>query len=127
MYQKTIEWESSYAPYPINVSRNRVTVEDAPIKILEPTHPLFTTPNKITPTDWDHWIQERGLYFPRTWHQNYTPLIHTTDPNEDIPPGNTLIAPVGKGTYLYTALGWYRQLRERHPGTLRIFANMLAL
>ena len=126
-YHKTIEWEPHYAPYPITLSRNRVTVEDAPITVLMPEHPLFNAPNKITAGDWDGWIQERGLYFPSDWAAEYTPLIETQDPGENNPPGSVLIAEYGEGTYLYTALGWYRQLRELHPGTLRIFANMLAL
>lgn len=127
MYQKTFEWDESYAPYPLTVSRNRVTVEEAPIQLLEPDHALFNTPNKIVAEDWDGWIQERGLYFPSRWADEYIPLIDVRDPGESPPPGSTLIAQYGEGTYMYTALGWYRQLRELHPGTLRIFANMLAL
>jgi len=127
MYQKTFEWKPEYAPYPIHVSRNRVTVEEAPIKILEPGHPLFNYPNKITEQDWQGWIQERGLYFPNEWADAYTPLVAVSDPNEDIPPGSCLITNYGEGVYFYTALGWYRQLRELHPGCIRIFANMLAL
>jgi len=127
MYQKTYEWKPEYAPYPITVSHNRVTVEDAPITLLKPNHPLFNTPNKIVPSDWDGWIQERGLYFPSKWDSHYTPLIATDDPGEHLPPGSCLITDYGKGTYFYTTLGWYRQLRELHPGVLRVFANMLAL
>ncbi len=126
-YQKTFEWKPSYAPYPIHVSRNRVTVEEAPIEILEPGHPVFNVPNAIAPEDWNGWIQERGLYFPSKWDDRYTPLIACSDPGEDIPPGSLLIARHGRGTYVYTALVWYRQLRELHPGALRMFANMLAL
>jgi hypothetical protein len=126
-YQKTIEWNPSYAPYPIHLSHNRVTVEEASIEILEPSHPVFTVPNAIGPDDWDGWIQERGLYFPNKWDGRYTPLIACSDPGEDIPPGSFLVAQHGRGTYVYTALVWYRQLRELHPGALRLFANMLAL
>lgn len=128
MYQKTFEWpESGYAPYPIRLSRNRVTIEEAPMEVLAPEHALFSTPNKITDTDWDGWIQERGLYFPDKWDDAFTPLLKCEDPGETIPPGSCLIADYGEGKYLYTALGWYRQLREVHPGCIRIFANMLAL
>ncbi|MBX7258232.1 MAG: PIG-L family deacetylase [Candidatus Hydrogenedentes bacterium] len=126
MYQKTEEWRPEFAPYPIQLSRNRVTREDAPITLLTPEHPLFTTPNAITDEDWGGWIQERGLYFPDKWDANYTPLIACSDPGEQIPPGSLLFTRFGKGTYTYTALVWYRQLRELHPGALRIFANMLA-
>ncbi|MFO7975393.1 MAG: PIG-L family deacetylase [Candidatus Hydrogenedentota bacterium] len=127
MYQKTFEWKPDYAPYPIHLSRNRVTVEGAPIEVLETDHPLFTTPNAVVPEDWLSWVQERGLYFPDEWDERYTPLIRTSDPGEDIPPGSCLVCDYGEGTYLYTALVWYRQLREAHPGALRVFANMLAL
>ena len=127
MYQKTYEWKPEYAPYPLTVSHNRVTVEEAPITLLQPDNPLFNTPNKIVPSDWDGWIQERGLYFPSKWDSHYTPLIETNDPGEHLPPGSCLITQYGKGTYFYTTLGWYRQLRELHPGVLRVFANMLAL
>ncbi len=127
MYQKTFEWNKAYAPYTLQVGRNRVTVEDAPITVLVPDHPLFNVPNKIGAGDWDGWRQERGLYFPSRWADEYTPLIDVQDPGEHNPPGSCLITNYGKGVYLYTALGWYRQLRDLHPGTLRVFANMLAL
>lgn len=127
MYQKTFEWNSEFAPYPLSLGRDRVTVEEAPITLLQPNHPLFTTPNAMGDGDWDGWRQERGLYFPSKWDDAYTPLIDVNDPGENPPPGSLLVADYGDGTYLYTALGWYRQLRELHPGTLRIFANMLAL
>lgn len=126
-YHKTIEWEPSYAPYPITIGRGRVTVETAPIEILQPEHPLFTTPNTIGAGDWDGWIQERGLYFPSSWADQYTPLVAVSDPGETTPPGSVLVAEYGDGTYMYTALVWYRQLRALNPGALRIFANMLAL
>ena len=127
MYNKTFEWKPEYAPYPILLSRNRVTVEDAPVTMLAPDHALWNQPNTIGPRDWESWRQERGLYFPAKWDDAYTPLVETADPGEDIPPGSLLIAQYGEGIYLYTALGWYRQLRELHPGALRVFANMLAL
>lgn len=126
MYQKTFDWEAAYAPYPITLSRNRVTREDAPVTMLEPTHPLLTTPNTIGEEDWTGWHQERGLYFPITWAEEYTPLIATSDPGEELPPGSYLVARHGKGQYVYTALGWYRQLGMLHPGALRCFANMIA-
>lgn len=126
-YHKTFEWEANYAPYPISIGRERVTVENAPIDVLVPDHPLFNVPNKIIGTDWDNWIQERGLYFPSRWDDAYTPLIGVADPGESPPPGSCLVAPYGDGTYMYTALVWYRQLRALNPGAIRIFANMLAL
>jgi len=127
MYQKTFEWKKHLAPYDLQVGRNRVTVEEAPINVLVPDHPLFNVPNKIVDSDWDGWRQERGLYFPSRWADNYTALIDVRDPGESPPPGSCLVTKHGKGTYMYTALGWYRQLRDVHPGTMRVFANMLDL
>jgi LmbE family N-acetylglucosaminyl deacetylase len=126
-YHKTFDWSPDFAPYPISLSSNRVTREDAPVKLLVPEHPWFNHPNKITPEDWDGWRQERGLYFAGKWDDAYTPLIDTSDPGETIPPGSCLIADYGEGTYFYTSLVWYRQLRELHPGALKLFANMLML
>ena len=127
MYQKTFDWRPEYAPYPLYLSRNRVTHEDAPVTHLVPDHPFFHAPNEIRVEDWSGWIQERGLYFPERWDAAYTPLIACNDPGEDLPPGAILAAKYGQGAYVYTALVWYRQLRECHPGALRLFANLLAL
>ena len=126
-YHKTFDWSSDFAPYKLVLSNNRVTIEDAPVKHLVPEHPWFNYPNKIVPEDWEGWRQERGLYFAGQWDEAFTPLIETTDPGEVIPPGSCLIADYGEGKYFYTALVWYRQLRELHPGALKLFANMLAL
>lgn len=126
-YNKTSEWKSDFAPYPIVVSSNRVTVEEAPMTVLAPEHVLFNAPNKITAQDWDGWIQERGLYFPNQWAAEYTPLVACNDPNEPTQKGSWLIANYGKGTYIYTALVWYRQLDGLVPGGYRIFANMISL
>jgi len=127
MYHKTFDWRPAFAPYSITLSNNRVTREDAPIQLLQPEHPFFTTPNRIAPSDWDGWIQERGLYFAGQWDTRYTPLIACNDPGETIPPGSWLTTATGRGHYTYTALVWYRQLRELHPGALRLFANLIAL
>lgn len=126
MYQKTFDWSPDFAPFELTLSSNRVTREDAPVTLLVPDHPLFTVPNIIQPTDWDGWIQERGLYFPDSWGGEYSPLLQMADPGEEIPPGSLLVAQHGEGRYMYTALAWYRQLRELHPGAIRCFANMLA-
>lgn len=127
-YQKTFEWDSSFAPYDLQLGRGRVTVEDAPVEVLVPDHPLFNVPNQIVASDWDGWRQERGLYFPSRWDRSkYTALVSMSDPGEAALDGSCLIAEYGDGTYFYTALGWYRQLQELNPGALRVFANMLAL
>ncbi|MBM3212672.1 hypothetical protein FJZ33_10655 [Candidatus Poribacteria bacterium] len=127
MYNKTFEWKEEFAPYKLIISNNRVTVEDAPIEILAPDHPLFNFPNTITQNDWEGWIQERGLYFPSEWSPEYKELISCNDPGENPLTGGYLIAQYGKGTYIYTSYVWYRQLQELNPGAFRNFANMISL
>jgi LmbE family N-acetylglucosaminyl deacetylase len=124
-YHKTFEWKPEFAPYPIRLSRNRVTEENAPVTHLVPDHSLLNTPNAITARDWEGWTQERGLYFPDEWDEHYTALLAMADTGETIPPGSLLVATYGEGRYVYTALALYRQLRQLHPGALRLFANML--
>ena len=139
-YQKVFEWNPQYeapfgggknpdgfAPYPLLLGRNRVTYEDAPVTLLEPDHVLFHKPNAITEADWDGWVQERGLYFPTAYDSRFTELLAMNDPGEDPLPSSTLLAHYGKGTYLYTALGWYRQLAAYNPGAYRLFANLVSL
>jgi hypothetical protein len=126
MYQRDQEWRPEFAPYPFDITRRRVTVEEAPIVMLDPGHPLLTTPNKIGEADWADWIQERGVYFPGNVPQQYTRLLSTNDPDE--PPLTTgyLVADFGKGSYIYTSLVWYRELKESNPGAYRCFANMVS-
>ena len=131
MYNKTFEWNSpegsdNYAPVPLRISRDRVTREDAAITILEPQHPLFNFPNKIDARDWDGWVQERGLYFPASVPDGYTPLLSTHDPAEAPLLSGHLIAQYGKGTYLYTSYVWYRQLKILVRGGVRNFANTIS-
>jgi LmbE family N-acetylglucosaminyl deacetylase len=132
-YHKTEEWNPNegrnrpqLAPYPIILGGARVTEEDAPIRILQPQHPLLNTPNKITQADFANWIQERGLYFPSEWDQHYTALLSTNDQGEKPLNGGLLVAGYGKGNYIYTSLVWYRQLRAGIPGGYRFFANMIS-
>jgi len=126
-YHKTQEWNSGLAPLPLALGRDRVTLEDAPVHVQKPDHVLMQWPNIVGADAWDGWIQERGLYFPSSWDDRYETLFCMNDPGEDPHCGSTLIADVGEGTYLYTALGWYRQLKQKHPGAYAVFANMISL
>jgi LmbE family N-acetylglucosaminyl deacetylase len=118
----------AYAPYPFVISNaDRITVEESPVTILAPAHPLFTRPNRITSADFDGWVQERGLYFAREWDARYTPLLSGADPGEPQLRGGMLVAKYGKGYYIYTAYAWFRQLPAGVAGAYRIFANMLSL
>ncbi|MGZ4779576.1 MAG: PIG-L family deacetylase, partial [Thermoanaerobaculia bacterium] len=116
----------SPGPYPFKVSDERVTVESAPVRLLAPTNPLLTTPNKITPEDFDGWVQERGLYFTTDWDPRYTTILATNDPNEPEKPGGELYTRFGKGVYIYTSYAWFRQLPAGVPGAYRLFANLVS-
>jgi LmbE family N-acetylglucosaminyl deacetylase len=109
------------------VSHDRVVDERAPVRRLQPNHPLFRAPNRLSAADWDGWIQERGLYFARSWDRRYRPVLETHDPGEAPLSGGLLVATVGKGTYVYTGLSFFRQLPAGIPGAFRLFANLLAL
>jgi LmbE family N-acetylglucosaminyl deacetylase len=115
------------APYSLTISGDRVTDETAEMTLLVPEHPVFNTPNKIGPADFDGWVQERGAYFASQWATNFTPLLACHDPGEEPLKGSLLVAQCGKGYFVYTALSWFRQLPEGVPGAYRLFANLVSL
>ncbi|WP_439880024.1 PIG-L family deacetylase [Pontibacter sp. MBLB2868] len=114
-------------PYPLKLSRDRVTVEEAEVRLLAPEHPVLTTPNKITKKDFEGWVQERGLYFPYEWSKEYTAILSSNDPGEPARDGGLLVAKYGKGNYIYTGYSWFRELPAGVPGAYRLFANMISL
>jgi hypothetical protein len=128
-YNKYEALDRDYTPWPVTIHRphGRVTDEAAPVRILEPDHPVFHAPNEIGPRDWEGWVQERGLYFWETWDPSLVPLLAMSDPDEDDLLGSLLVGPLGQGTYVYTALAFFRQLPEGVPGAYRLFANLLSL
>ena len=109
------------------VSHDRVTDETAPVRVVAKDHPVVRLPNRLASEDWNGWVQERGLYFARTWDRRYRPILATSDPGEPPLEGGLLVATVGKGTYVYTGLSFFRQLPAAVPGAFRLFANLLAL
>lgn len=115
------------APYPVTLSSDRVTVEEAEVRILEPDHPVLNTPNKITSEDFDDWVQERGLYFPNQWSEEFIPILSSNDPGETPKNGGLLVAKHGKGYYIYTGYSWFRELPAGVPGAYRLFVNMISL
>jgi hypothetical protein len=116
----------SIAPYPVQFGRGRVSVEEAPMSPVKADHPLLQMPNRITASDFDGWVQERGLYFAEKWDSRFEPLWECHDPGEPANQGSTLYARYGKGIYIYTGLSWFRQLPAGVPGAYRIFANLLS-
>ncbi len=113
-------------PYPFRISRDRVTDEGAAMRILAPGHPLLTTPNRIAAADFDGWVQERGLYFASPWDPRYETPLSANDPGEPARDGGLLLARHGKGTFVYTALAFFRQLPAGVPGAYRLFANLVS-
>ena len=129
-------WDpESTPPYPLTLGSvsilARVTDQTAPVEILEPDHPLMSTPNQMTSADFDNWIKERGLYFAEDWDDAYTPLFSITDRQwpdtaEETPfTGPLLTAEVGEGRYTYTSLSLHTQIEANVPGAYRLYANLV--
>jgi LmbE family N-acetylglucosaminyl deacetylase len=120
------------APYPLalarDLPRHRVTDENAPVTLLVPDHPAFTTPNRIGPEDFNGWVQERGLNFPSEWDTvHFAALLACSDVGEPPLTSGLLVAHYGRGYFVYTGLSWFRQLPAGVPGAYRLFANLLSL
>ncbi|MFT4202538.1 MAG: PIG-L family deacetylase [Chitinophagaceae bacterium] len=114
-------------PYPITLSNDRVTDENAPVTFVNPNHPALNIPNKITQKDFDGWVQERGLYFPSAWDNHYQTIIASHDPNEKNLDGGILVTQYGKGYFVYSVYDWFRELPAGVPGAYRLLANLLSL
>lgn len=115
------------APYPLSLSRDRVTDENAKVTLIAPSHEVLNYPNKIVPSDFDGWVQERGLYFPNEWDDNFKPILAMNDPGESTKRGSLLVAKYGEGHYIYTGLSFFREFPAGVPGAFKLFANMLSL
>lgn len=115
-------------PYPITLSRpaERVTVENAPVRIVDPTASVLNAPNQIGTADFTGWVQDLALYMPSTFDPAYKPVLEMNDPGEKPNRGAILVAPVGKGTYVYTTLALFRQLPNGVPGAARLVVNLLS-
>lgn len=115
------------APYNLKLSRDRVTDENSEVRILNPNHPVLNYPNKITQADFKGWVQERGLYFPNEWSDDFTPILSMNDAGESPKNGSLLVAKYGKGYYMYTGLSFFREFPAGVSGAFRLFANMVSL
>ena len=126
-YQQYPFIQGGFAPYTLEIARphDRVTDEEAAVHVLDPTSPVFTTPNPIGPQDWRGWVQERGLYFAHSWAPEYAPLLAMADPGGPEQRGGLLAAKLGRGRYIYTGLSFFRQLPAGVPGAYRLLANLL--
>jgi hypothetical protein len=118
--------KDNLTPYHAQLSRVRVSVEEAPVEILAPGNPVFHYPNQITSRDFDGWVQERGLYFMDKWDDHFQPLLASHDPGEPEQKGGLLLAHYGKGIYIYTGYAFFRQLPAGVPGAIRLYVNLLS-
>jgi LmbE family N-acetylglucosaminyl deacetylase len=119
--------DGDYAPFPIAVGRGRVTDENAAVELLHPESALLSGPNEIRASDFDGWVQERGLYYPAEWADAYTELLRMADPDEAPQTSSLLVAPHGEGLYVHTSLAFFRQLPAGVPGAYRLWANILSI
>lgn len=113
-------------PYPFELTRERVTLEEATPTFLDPAHPLLHVPNELGPADFEGWVQERGLYFAGKLDPAYVPLIAWSDPEQAPLDGALIACDFGKGRFIYTGLSLFRQLPAGVPGSYRILANLIA-
>jgi hypothetical protein len=125
----TPEYDNNYGPYPyvMGTAPEEVTDEASKIEILDPSHPIFQSPNRITAADFEGWVEERGSKFLKSWDPRYTALLATNDPGQEPQKGGLLFARYGKGIYIYNAYAFYRQLPSGVPGAYRMIANLLSL
>lgn len=145
-YQQQVFFNGGFAPFPLKVGgeqivldgsggtrvgpligHDRVADETAPVRIIDPSSAVVNRPNRIGPSDWEGWVQERGLYFARSWDEAYQPVLEMADPGEAPLRGGLLVARYGRGTYVYTGISFFRELPAGVPGAFRLFANLLAL
>ncbi|WP_025739407.1 PIG-L family deacetylase [Aquimarina pacifica] len=124
---RRLKISENLGPYPLKLSRDRVTDENATITFLSPEHAVLSSPNKITAQDFEGWVQERGLYFPNEWSEEYTPILAANDKGESEKKGALLVAQHGKGYYVYTGLSFFREFPAGVSGAYRLFANLLSL
>ena len=113
-------------PIPFTLGRDRVTDQEAAVSFLDPNHPVFNTPNILGSDDFDHWVQERGLYFAKSWDKAFTPLIGMNDTGEPQTEGALLLGHYGKGTVIYTGISFFRQFPAGVAGAYKLLANLLS-
>ncbi|MFD2098796.1 PIG-L family deacetylase [Flagellimonas iocasae] len=129
-YNTAGRWAEQFkniAPYDLTISRDRVTDETAEVNIIAPNNPLVSYPNAIKESDFDGWVQERGLYYPSEWSAEFTPVLSMHDEDDEPSKGSLLVAPYGEGHYIYTGLSFFRELPAGVSGAYKLFANMLSI
>ena len=115
------------SPIPLELGRDRVTDEHSEVAFINPDHPVLNTPNKISINDFDGWVQERGLYFPKEWGEAYETVIGMNDKGQEQTKSSILIGEYGEGYYIYTGISFFRELPAGVPGAYRLLANLISL
>lgn len=115
------------SPFEFDITRNRITNEDAAVTFLQPSHPALNYPNKISEKDFEGWIQERSIYHAGNYKAPFQALLRMNDPGEQPNDGSLIVAPFGKGYFTYTGLVFFRELPAGVPGAYRLIANLIAL
>lgn len=128
-YQQYEFVRGGFAPFSLTLARphDRITDENSPVGFIDPSSPVLTHPNRITQQDFTGWVQERALYMPNTWSPEFKEVLEMADPGEAPRRGAILTARLGKGTYTYTGISFFRQIPAGVPGALRLFVNLLSL
>jgi LmbE family N-acetylglucosaminyl deacetylase len=128
LYQQYEFIQGKFAPFELSIARphDRITDENAPVKLLDPSAQALSRPNQIGEADFNGWVQERALYMPDKWSSEYKALMEMSDPGEAPKQGAILIAPLGKGYYTYTGIAFFREIPAGVPGALRLFINLLS-
>lgn len=127
-YQHSSEADlQSLAPFPIKISKDIIASESAAVKILDASHPLMSTPNRITEKDFDGWAGNRAVFPASEWAAEYTPLLESGDVGEEAKRGGLIVARTGSGSFVYVSLDLGRQLLTPHTGAYRLFANIVSL
>ena len=115
------------APFPLKISRDRVTEENAEMRFLDPKNAVLNYPNKLTSHDFEGWVQEQGLYYPEEWDKNFKTVISSNDKGEKPKDSAILITNYGKGHYIYTGLSFFRELPAGVTGAYKLFANLISV
>jgi LmbE family N-acetylglucosaminyl deacetylase len=116
------------SPYNFDISRIRITDENAPVTFLRPEHPVMNFPNKITQEDFKGWVQERSIYHATGYDTTkFQTIFSMNDPGEKQEAGSLIFAKHGKGWFTYTGLVFFRELPAGVPGAYRLLANIIAL
>ncbi len=131
IYQyQTQEFDAApYGPYPYKLTARaeEVSEEDSKVTILDPSNPVFNWPNQITEADFQGWVEERGSKWMTTWDERYKPLLESHDRQQQPQKGGLMYAQYGKGTFVYAAYAFYRQLPAGVQGGYRLFANIISM